>query len=147
MSPSQPEKPAVELRIPASSGYLVLARVTVASICSRLDFPLDRLDDVKLAVDEACSLLIADALPGSVLAIDLYPEPPDSLQLTISGQTLHGRTPKPNSFAWTVLNSLVDSVTAVSNPSHLVTFTMRTQAGIPTAGRPRSGESVVSHER
>ena len=52
---------------PASSAYLSLARAATAGICARLDFPLDRLDDLTLAVDEAASLLLLDSRPGTEL--------------------------------------------------------------------------------
>lgn len=45
----------VELRIPPKAEWAAVARLTVAAIASRLDFSLDEIDDVKLAVAEACT--------------------------------------------------------------------------------------------
>ena len=46
----------IELAIPAEPEYLSLARLLVASTASVLPlFPLDRLDDLRLAVSEACT--------------------------------------------------------------------------------------------
>lgn len=46
----------VELAIPAEPEYLSLARLLVAATASVLPlFPLDRLDDLRLAVSEACT--------------------------------------------------------------------------------------------
>lgn len=102
----------VRLQIPAASGYLVLARTAVAALCARLDYPLDRLEDVKLAVDEACSLLLSDAKDDSVIELALTAGADGLLTIAATAATKQGRAPKQTSFAWTVLTALVDSVTA-----------------------------------
>ena len=102
----------VRLEIPAASGYLVLARTAVAALCARLDYPLDRLEDVKLAVDEACSLLLSDTDADGSLTVTLAPTDSGELIVTISSITRHGKTPKQSSFAWTVLTALVAGVSA-----------------------------------
>jgi serine/threonine-protein kinase RsbW len=46
----------VELEIPARAEYVSLARLVVSSLASsRRDLPDDRIDDLKLAVSEACT--------------------------------------------------------------------------------------------
>lgn len=122
----------VKLRLPATSGYLVLARTAVAALCARLDYPLDRLEDAKLAVNEACSLLLADAREDSELDIQLTSDSDGSLSVTLRAQTQHGRPPKQTSFAWTVLSALVDSVTA-SASNDTVTITLQASRGSASA--------------
>lgn len=102
----------VRLEIPAASGYLVLARTAVAAMCARLDYPLDRLEDVKLAVDEACSLLLSDTDADATLTLALQPGDDGSLKATVSAVTRHGKAPKQSSFAWTVLSALVEDVSS-----------------------------------
>lgn len=104
----------VRLELPAASGYLVLARTAVAAMCARLDYPLDRLEDVKLAVDEACSLLLLDTDADQTLTLALEPGTNGELKAVVSATTRHGRTPKQSSFAWTVLSALVDNVSAAA---------------------------------
>lgn len=48
----------VELRIPARPEYIVLARLAAATACNRLHFSLEEMEDVKLAVAEACAAVI-----------------------------------------------------------------------------------------
>src|SRR5215469_16974879 len=55
------ESAFVELRIPPKAEWAAVARLTVAAIASRLDFSLDEIDDVKLAVAEACTHAIQRA--------------------------------------------------------------------------------------
>src|SRR5579875_3872280 len=60
----------VELRIPAEAEWAAVARLTVAAVASRLDFSLDEIDDVKLAVAEACThaiQLIFEARPDAIV--------------------------------------------------------------------------------
>lgn len=46
----------LELEIPASAEYIAIARLVVSSIVSsRRNLPDDRIDDLKLAVSEACT--------------------------------------------------------------------------------------------
>ncbi|MGV1080759.1 MAG: ATP-binding protein [Candidatus Nanopelagicales bacterium] len=130
----------VKLRLPATSGYLVLARTAVAALCARLDYPLDRLEDAKLAVNEACSLLLADAREGSAIDIELTSDNDGLLSVTLRAQTQHGRPPKQTSFAWTVLSALVDSVTA-SASNDTVTITLQASRG--TAPAPISETDLV----
>jgi serine/threonine-protein kinase RsbW len=101
---------AVELRVPAERSSVSLARTAVASVCARLDFTLDRLEDVRLAVDEACSLLVADAAAGARLLVAIDPDDDGGLTVTMSTRTRSGRPPAAGSFAWTVLTTLVDDV-------------------------------------
>lgn len=101
----------ITLRVPASGSHLVLARAAVSSICADLDFPVDTLDDVRLAVDEACSLLLADATPGSSLELRMSVLPFATLDITITATTGRRWLPPRRSFSWTVLQALVDEVT------------------------------------
>ncbi len=104
--------PAITLRIPAAPSHAVLVRVAAAAICARLDFPVDRIEDVRLAVDESVALLLRDAAPTGQIEARFTPDPPDGLRVVIEGLTRQGRSPDRTSFTWTVLVALVDDVTA-----------------------------------
>jgi serine/threonine-protein kinase RsbW len=51
-------EPRVLLTVPARSRYLRLARLTAAGIASDLGFSLQAIEDLRVAVDEMCALLI-----------------------------------------------------------------------------------------
>lgn len=55
---SDENEPSVRLTIPARSRYLRLARLTAAGIASDLGFTLQGIEDLRIAVDEACAILI-----------------------------------------------------------------------------------------
>src|SRR3954449_5938914 len=57
----------VTLRLPAQSAYLSVLRTATASLASRLDFTLDDIEDLRIAVDEACAMLLSQAVAGSSL--------------------------------------------------------------------------------
>ena len=125
----------VELRVPADGSALVLARTVVASLCARLDFPLDRLDDARLAVDEACAVLVDDAVADATLWCGFDPRDDGTLGVEVAARTRRGRAPSTGSFAWTVLATLADSVRAEAGPDG----TVRVSAGAqprPCAATP-----------
>ena len=51
----------VELRLPADAAYLSVLRTATAGLAARLDFTLDEIEDLRIAVDEACAMLLPDA--------------------------------------------------------------------------------------
>jgi serine/threonine-protein kinase RsbW len=55
----------VTLRIPGQAEYVAVARLTVAGIASRMGFPYDAVDDIKVAVGEACTNAIEHAAPDA----------------------------------------------------------------------------------
>jgi len=51
----------VDLRIPCKAEWVALARLSVAAVASRLNFSIDEIEDIKLAVAEACTNAIQHA--------------------------------------------------------------------------------------
>ncbi len=116
--------PTVTLRIPASTAHVVLIRAAVSAMCARLDFTIDRIEDVKLAVDEAAALLLSDTPAGGYLDIRFTPDDPAGLRVQMSAPTVHGRSLQRDSFTWTVLTALVDEVVATVGADRTLTVTM-----------------------
>ena len=48
-------KEAVELKVPAEQNMMLVLRLTTAGVVARAGLTVDRMDDVKMAVEEACS--------------------------------------------------------------------------------------------
>lgn len=55
---------AIEMKLPAEKDMLLVVRLTASGILTRCGATLDVMDDFKIAVEEACSLLIAQTEPG-----------------------------------------------------------------------------------
>lgn len=97
----------VRLVVPAAPEYLRLVRLTAAGLASRMGFTFDEVEDLRIAVDELCFLLV-----GNGDAVDRtmelrYSAGPDSI--TIEGVTpLAGPAPEPNELSRQILGALVD---------------------------------------
>ncbi|MGV9334839.1 anti-sigma factor [Nocardia sp. NPDC003726] len=58
---------AVAVRIPAEARQLALIRAMTDTVCLVAELPLDAASDIRLAINEAATMLLADAMPGSML--------------------------------------------------------------------------------
>ena len=108
------QRPIV-LEIPASSAYLTMVRAATTAVCARIGYQVDRLDDTSLAASEAVALLLKDAVPGEPITIAWTPvEEPGliGVDIELRAKCSSGRPPRPTSFTWTVLGSLVNQVGA-----------------------------------
>src|SRR5450631_266847 len=118
----------VELRLPAESAYLSVLRTATAGLAARLDFTLDEIEDLRIAVDEACALLLPDARPEFPLVCRFTLET-DCLEVTVEATTNAGRTPGRESFAWTVLAALAGDGDAGADADGRVRLTLRKHRG------------------
>lgn len=62
--PSSEHLGTVELRIPSKPEWVAVARLAVAAIANRLPFSVEEIEDLKLAIAEACTVCIQQG-PGS----------------------------------------------------------------------------------
>jgi serine/threonine-protein kinase RsbW len=62
-APSELATDVVELRIPAKAEFVSIARLAVSAVASRLQFSIEEIEDVKLAVSEALVNAIARGGP------------------------------------------------------------------------------------
>ena len=116
--------PTVTLRVPANSAFVVLIRAAVSAMCARLDFTIDRIEDVKLAVDEAAALLLSDAPADTSLDVRFTTDAPDGIRVEMTAPTVHGRSLERDSFTWTVLTALVDEVVATVSADRSLTISL-----------------------
>lgn len=56
----------VELRIPSKPEWVAVARLTIAAIANRLPFSVEDIEDLKLAMAEACTYVIAASSEDSI---------------------------------------------------------------------------------
>ena len=109
----------VAITLLADEDYLAFARTSVMHVGALLFFPLPQVNDLRLAVDEACSSFLhptrfesgADAVPAAStetmqLTYDRYPT---TLHVTVSARAPEG-WPEADELVWAMLNSLVSEV-------------------------------------
>jgi serine/threonine-protein kinase RsbW len=110
--------------MPAEGAYLSVLRTATAGLAARLDFTLDEIEDLRIAVDEACGMLLAQAAPGADLECD-FTLGEDRMSIAVSTIAAHPRPPARDTFAWTVLAALAGSVDAWVGPGDRVTVMLR----------------------
>ncbi|HSK27222.1 MAG TPA: anti-sigma regulatory factor [Jiangellales bacterium] len=118
----------VELRLPADSAYLAVLRTAAAGLAARLDFTLDEIEDLRIAVDEACALLLPRIAEGDGLTC-VFTIEADTLGVEVSARTTDADPPRRDSFAWTVLTALAGEVDASADGDGRVRITLRKRRG------------------
>ena len=124
------QRPDVELRLPAESAYVAVLRMTTAGLAARLDFTLDDIEDLRMAVGEACALVLERADPDGDLyaAFDLSD---GSIRVSVSADSLGDSEPDVDSFGWQVLTALTNEVvTNREGRLRWVSFTVRSSIAV-----------------
>ena len=123
----------VELRLPADGAYVSVVRTTTAGLAARLDFLIDDIEDLRIAVGEACAMVLPEADLESDLVCSYYL---DSGRLTVDVAVTASSPegPEYDSFAWQVLSSMATHAEAdASDGRFAIRLTMESVA--PGAGR------------
>lgn len=139
----------VRLVVPAAPEYLRLVRLTAAGLASRMGFTFDEVEDLRIAVDEVCFLLIDDP-SGDELFVERGLETPPGSQpergtnggpgtielrylagpdsIGIEGSTRRsGALPEPNDLSMQILTALVDEVSITAESGTLAFRLMKTK--------------------
>jgi serine/threonine-protein kinase RsbW len=117
----------VEVRTPADVVYVSTLRLTAASLASRCDLTIDDIEDLRLAVDEACALLLPHA--GVSATLDARFEVGDGeLRVHTSVATTAVAQPDRDGFAWTVLGALATAVDVETSPDRLTISVIKKRA-------------------
>jgi serine/threonine-protein kinase RsbW len=123
----------VEIRVPADVAYIATLRLMAASLAARCDLTIDDIEDLRLAVDEACALLLPHATTGAPLEATFVLRP-GALSVTASVASADGAQPTPDrgGFAWSVLSALASDVDVVGTDDRLtITVTKRRETARP----------------
>jgi serine/threonine-protein kinase RsbW len=105
MPAKQRTRADVELRLPADSAYVSVLRTTTAGLAARLDFPIDDIEDLRIAVGEASAMVLPEAAPDTDLTGSFYMTA-GSLTVQVSVEAPYPVQPDYDSFAWQVLSTL-----------------------------------------
>jgi serine/threonine-protein kinase RsbW len=108
---------ATELHTAASATAIPTIRMVAADLAARADFDLDSVDDLRMAVEEACALLVRIAARNARLSCT-FTVRPDRVELAVEVDVDEAADlPTPGSFGWRVLNCLADEVSALVLPA------------------------------
>jgi serine/threonine-protein kinase RsbW len=99
----------VDVRVNADAEQVSLLRAFAASIAIRLDLDVDAIEDLRMAVDEACSLLVRAARPGGALSVSFAPRASE-IRVHAEVQAFAAAPPSADALSWHILTSLAHSV-------------------------------------
>jgi serine/threonine-protein kinase RsbW len=112
----------ITVSVPPETGSVQVLRAVMASVAARMNMPFDGIEDLRLAVDEACAWLLGLAHEATSMTLRLRPMD-DRLEAVVSIDAAGRAWPPPDleqSLSWRVLSALVDDVSldaAASGPS------------------------------
>jgi serine/threonine-protein kinase RsbW len=103
---------SVQITVPARAEFLHVVRTVVGSVAARHDLTIDAIEDLRIAVDEACAQLLAAR--GSQVVVEITPNgqgveavcstdadvaawPPEGIEHSLAAQVLQGLA---DSVAW-----------------------------------------------
>ena len=98
----------VRLTLPAVPEYARIVRLTAAGLASRLGFTYDEVEDLRIAVGEACSHLLGNQGRDGTLAVT-YTLEPDSITIEAVGEFADAVDGAVPALSEQILGAVVDS--------------------------------------
>ncbi|MBV9849408.1 MAG: ATP-binding protein [Armatimonadetes bacterium] len=95
--PPAPQSDTIELAIPCRPEFVGIARLAVLGIASRMPFSYDEVEDVRLAVGEACSHAVERAGGASAVIRITSVIDPGALMITVADDVPAGAASGPRS--------------------------------------------------
>jgi serine/threonine-protein kinase RsbW len=110
-SPSREEQVlSIELHTAATPVVIPTIRTVAADLAARADFDLDSIDDLRMAVDDVCAMLVRTAALNAMLSCT-FTVRAERIELAAEVDADDSADPLPTrSFGWRVLESLADEV-------------------------------------
>ncbi len=109
---AQRRRTEVEVRLPADGAFVSVLRTTTAGLAARLDFTIDEIEDLRIAVGEAIAMLLPEAAEDADLTCTFRLDP-GRIEVAASVPAAEGADgPDYDSFAWQVLSTLADEADA-----------------------------------
>jgi serine/threonine-protein kinase RsbW len=115
--------PLAEVSVVADPTYVSVLRSTVAATLATLDVVLDDLDDMRLAVTEACSLLLPTGARDGLLTCTVRQEETVVL-VSLTGPTAESELDRLD-LAWVVLREVLHSLDVVEVGPGMTRFDLR----------------------
>jgi anti-sigma regulatory factor (Ser/Thr protein kinase) len=113
----------IRLSLPASAENVVLVRRVVATLAEELRLPRELVEDIKLAVTEACTNVVRHAYAGGEGSLEVELDPKDGERLTVvvtdhgSGIQPHPRVGGPG-LGLPLIAALADQLEIDQQPDH-----------------------------
>ena len=130
----------VELRLPADGAYALVLRTTTAALAARLDFTIDDIEDLRIAVGEASALVLPEADPDADVTARFHLGR-GTMTIEVETSAIDNPEPDRDSFAWQVLATLTsDAAVESADGVFRVRFTMTSQRAAGAATGPAGAD-------
>ncbi|EME23106.1 anti sigma factor [Rhodococcus triatomae BKS 15-14] len=106
----------VTLSVPAQHSQLPVIRLLTEMVAMQAGCTLDQSADLKLAVDQVCTLLIDAAAPDTEIACR-YQAVDDEFRVALEAHTITQWRPAPGSLERRILESLTDTLAIRDEPA------------------------------
>ena len=124
----------VRLTATAHPFYSQVIRVAVFLIASRLDFDLEQVEDLRIAVDEAWNHALTHAPATSDIEVEITVEP-EAMHITLTSQVVESFEESrgiPASFSRLILDAVSDEVSIEHADGHCRIVLYKFKAGAGT---------------
>jgi serine/threonine-protein kinase RsbW len=103
----------VELRLSARATLIPTVRTVAADLAGRADLDLDAIEDLRMAVDEACTTLVRLTTEDDSLSC-VFTLGEDGIEFSVRTRAAwNGAKVSTDSFGWRVLQTLADDVRVI----------------------------------
>ena len=105
----RPGPTTISLTVPASPSSIAIVRTVAATVAGRLDVPYDTVDDLRIAVAEACNRILTSAPHATELRLDVAWDEA-SLVATVSTAVSPGDQAPTHvtAWEWRIIEGLTD---------------------------------------
>ena len=108
---------SIELHTTASTVVIPVIRAVAADLAALANFELDSIDDLRMAVDDACAMLLGIAGNSATLSC-WFTVRPERIEAVAEVDVEDGAGPLPTgSFGWRVLECLAEEVSSCVLPA------------------------------
>lgn len=121
-----PSSSPIVLEVPSRPDHVHVVRSVVASVAARLDMPLDAIEDLKIAINEACAHLL-ETSQGTTLRFT-FRTWPGGLEIAAAVDDPDVVWPPDgfeSSLTWLVLTALTDDASFERDGETILRFTKR----------------------
>ena len=126
----------LELRVPTTATQLPAVRAMAGDLAIRMDYDLDAVEDLRLAVDEASATLAQIAAGDAPLTV-IFETTRAGLHIEAWVPTAEGTEVPKDGFGWAILATLVDAVDARRS----------TQADVPAGDGSSAPVGLISMDK
>jgi serine/threonine-protein kinase RsbW len=118
----------VDLTIPADPSMVSVLRTVTATLASRRDFTIEEIDDLRIAVDEACALVLPHVAADARLAAS-FSGTGESIVIEVKVRpVIDSQGIDQSGFAWLVLSALADEVSTRHSDDELSVSLTKTRS-------------------